>query len=195
MALTNALLKSFGIEQDQRDQIMEAHQAVLDSIKAERDELRDTAAKVPELESKIQELESKQPTEDWEKKHSELMAEFDAYKKKVESDKEDAEKMRLYESIIKEAGITNEKLVGSILGGVDLSKLKISDGKIEDHDEIKASIAEEWKDFIPVEGKKGAEVDNPPSGSGGPAGANPDVLKRLAERHDRLYGKAAEGKE
>ena len=39
MALTNALLKSMGIEGDQRDQIMAEHQATLQSIKDERDEL------------------------------------------------------------------------------------------------------------------------------------------------------------
>lgn len=166
MALTNALLKSFGIEQDQRDQIMEAHQAVLDSIKAERDELRDTAAKVPVLEKEIEDLKAAQPTEDWEQKHNDLKAEFDAFKAKVDADKAAEEKAHLYRSMLREAGI-DEKRLDSIMKVTDLDSVSVKDGAIVDSDAVKEAITSEWGDFIAHTGTTGAVVDNPPSSNGG----------------------------
>lgn len=165
MALTNAMLKAMGIEQEQRDQIMTAHQEVLEAIKAERDELRDTAAKVPTLEQQIEDLKAAQPTEDWQAKYDELKQEFDGYKAKVEAEQAEAEKARLYRSMLREAGV-DEKRLDSIMKVTDLSGIGVQDGVIADQDSVRKAIAEEWGDFIAHTNTQGAKVEEPPTSTG-----------------------------
>lgn len=165
MALTNAMLKAMGIENDQRDEIMTAHQEVLESIKAERDELRDKAAKVPELEKAIEELKAAQPTEDWEAKYNELMKEFDLYKEKMQEEQALNEKASLYRSMLREAGI-DEKRIDPIMKVTDLSTVAVKDGAIADSDSVKQAIEDEWGGFITHSATHGAEVETPPTNTG-----------------------------
>lgn len=165
MALTNAMLKAMGIENDQRDQIMTAHQEVLESIKAERDELRDTAAKVPALEKEVEDLKAAQPTEDWEAKYNELKSEYDGYKDKVANEQAEQEKASLYRSLLREAGV-DEKRLDSIMKVTDLSGISVLDGAIADADTVKEAIATEWGDFIAHTNTQGASVENPPANTG-----------------------------
>lgn len=165
MALTNAMLKAMGIEQDQRDQIMTAHQEVLESIKAERDELRDTAAKVPHLEKEIEELKAAQSTEDWQAKYDELKAEFDGYKTQVDNEKAELEKARLYRSMLREAGV-DEKRIDSIMKVTDLSGVGVADGAIADSEAVMKAIADEWGDFIVQTNTQGVKVETPPTNAG-----------------------------
>lgn len=165
MALTNAMLKAMGIENDQRDQIMTAHQEVLESIKAERDELRDTAAKVPSLEKQIEDLKAAQPTEDWEAKYNELKTEYDGYKDKVKTEQAQAEKAQLYRSLLRESGV-DEKRIDAIMKVTDLEGIGVENGAITDQDTVKQAIADEWGAFITHTNTQGANVDNPPTNSG-----------------------------
>lgn len=192
MALTNQMLKAMGIEQDQRDQIMTAHQEVLEAIKAERNELRDTAAKVPDLERQIEELEASKPTEDWEGKYGELKQEFEEYKSNVSKEKAEDEKKRLYRELLEDAGIQEGKHVDAILKIADLSEINVKDGEIEDSEELKKGIEKEWDAFIPKKSTEGAKTPTPPNGSASNNTADPDTVKRLKERHERLYGKIEE---
>lgn len=165
MALTNALLKSMGIENDQRDQIMAEHRAVVDSVIAERDELRDTAAKVPHLEKEIEELKAAQPAEDWQAKYDELKAEFDGYKVQVDNEKAELEKARLYRSMLREAGV-DEKRIDSIMKVTDLSGVGVADGAIADSETVMKAIADEWGDFIVQTNTQGVKVETPPTNAG-----------------------------
>lgn len=166
MALTQAMLKAMGIEDEKRDQIMEAHQGVLESIKTERDELKELAAKVPNLEKAIEEFKAAQPTEDWEKKYNDLKEEFDGFKTQVETEKAEGEKARLYKAMLREAGI-DEKRIEPIMKVTDLGGISVVDGAIADQEAVKAAIAEEWGGFIPQTTVQGASVEEPPSNVGG----------------------------
>lgn len=166
MALTQAMLKTMGIEQENREQIMEAHAAVCDSIKAERDEYRVKAEKVPNLEKQIEELKAAQPTEDWEAKYKELKAEYDSFKGKVENDKANAEKAALYSSLLREVGL-DEKRVEAIMKVTDLASIDVSDGAIADAEKVKAAIQDEWGAFIAHKNTQGANVEKPPANAGG----------------------------
>lgn len=166
MALTNAMLKAMGIEQDQRDQIMTAHQETLDSIKHERDELRDKAAKVPGLERQVEELEANQPKEDWEAKYNEVREQFEAYKAQVADEKANAEKASLYRAMLKDAGIIDDKRIDAIMKVTDLKDVSVKDGKIDDADNVAAAIADEWGAFIAQTSTHGADVAEPPTNGG-----------------------------
>jgi len=166
MALTNAMLKAMGIENDQRDQIMAAHQEVLESIKKERDELRDKAAKVPDLERQMEELKKAIPSEDWKAKHDKLKDEFEAFKAKTEQDRANAEKDSLYRKALRDAGVA-ERHIDAIMRVTDLDKVQVADGAIADSDAVMKAIADEWGGFIPQKTTHGANVADPPTNTGG----------------------------
>lgn len=170
MALTNALLKSLEIDGDKRDTIMAAHQDTLAEIKAERDGLRDKAARVPELEKQVEELRAKIPTEDWkaryEAEHEALQAkvsEHEKYVAEVERSRADAEKRDLYKAMLLEQGI-DPKRVDTVVKVTDLSGVIVKEGQLENREELAAKAAEEWKDFVVKSITKGASVDNPHGG-------------------------------
>ena len=165
MALTNAMLKEMGIEQEQRDQIMTAHQEVLEEIKAERDKLRDTAAKVPDLEKTIEELKAAQPTEDWEAKYQEKAAELESFREQVAEEKAKAEKASLYKSALREVGV-GEKFVDDIMGVVDLTSVAVEDGKLADAENLKTELADKYSTFITQTSTQGAKVEEPPANAG-----------------------------
>lgn len=186
MALTNALLKSMGIEGDQRDQIMAAHQETLQSIKDERDQLRDTAAKVPDLERQIQELEAARPAEDFERKYNDEHEAFEAYKAKVASEQADKEKADLYRALLLEQGV-DPKRVDAIMRVTDLAEVSVKDGQLEDSEKLAESIRSEWADFVVKEITRGASVDDPPGG-GGTGRTRDEILaiKDTAERQQAI---------
>lgn len=220
MALTNSLLKQLGIESEQRDTIMAAHQETLESIKRERDELRDKAAKVPDLEGQIEALKAADKGDEWKAKYEQaeadaekakedsdklqgeidslkaakdkLQGEFDAYKGDVATEKANAEKLELYKGLLREIGL-DEKRVEKAARLKPLDELDVEDGALKGYDELKRAEAEEWAEFIPQPtGKHGQNVPNPPKGDTVPEGADPEIAKMLQQRHDDLFGKAEE---
>ena len=220
MALTNSLLKQLGIESEQRDTIMAAHQETLESIKRERDELRDKAAKVPDLEGQIEALKAADKGDEWKAKYEQakseadeakesaeklqgdidklkgekdaLQGEFDAYKGKVDAEKADAEKLELYKGLLREIGL-DEKRVEKAARLKPLDELTVKEGALDGYEELKKAEAEEWAEFIPQPtGKHGQNVPNPPKGSEVPEGADPEIAKMLKQRHEDLFGKAEE---
>lgn len=182
MALTNALLKSMGIEGDQRDQIMAEHQATLQSIKDERDELRDTAARVPALEREVEDLKAAQPTEDWEARYNAEHEAFEAFKAKSEKEAADKEKSDLYRALLLEQGV-DPKRVDSIMRVTDLGEVSVKDGQLEGSEALAESIKSEWGDFVVKEITKGASVDDPPGGGG--TGRTRDEIMAIKDTAER----------
>ena len=182
MALTNALLKSMGIEGDQRDQIMAAHQETLKSIKDERDQLRDTAARVPELEREVADLRAAQPTEDWEARFNAEHEAFEAFKAKVDQDRADEERASLYRSMLLEQGV-DPKRIDAVMRVTDLSGVMVKDGQLEDAEGLAAKARDEWGDFIVKQVTKGAGVEEPPSGGG--TGRTRDEILAIEDTSER----------
>ena len=56
MALTRKMLKAMSIEDEQIEQIIEAHAESTDALKASRDEYKAEAEKIPELQKEIDKL-------------------------------------------------------------------------------------------------------------------------------------------
>lgn len=213
MALTNALLKSMGIEGDQRDQIMAAHQETLESIRNERDGLRDIAAKVPDLEAEIEELRKADKGEELQAKLDEaeearekllgdiealkgekasVEGEFESYRNGVEAERANAEKLELYKGLLREIGL-DEKRVEKAARLKPLDELTVEDGKLAGYDELAKAEADEWADFIPQSnGTHGQQVPTPPKGGNVPEGADPEIAKMLEQRHADLYGRPSE---
>lgn len=165
MTLTRKMLSTMGIEQDKIDQIIESHADTVNGLKEKASELQKQAERVPSLEKQIEELKAAQPTEDWKSKYEELKTEYEDFRQKVDDERAEQEKSRLYRAMLREVGV-DEKRFNSIMKLTDLSEIKVEDGKIEDAESVKKSIADEWGDFIVQKSTHGAPVDDPPANAG-----------------------------
>lgn len=154
-----------GIESEKIDQIIEAHSETVDGLKKQTEELRETASRVPVLEKEVEDLKAAQPTEDWEAKYNELKTEYEDYKDKVAHEQAEAEKARLYRSMLRESGV-DEKRIEAIMKVTDLENVSVQDGAIADPDSVKQAIADEWGAFITQTSTQGARVEEPPTNAG-----------------------------
>ena len=167
MALTRKMLKAMGIEEEKIDQIIDAHTETVDALKSERDKLKEEAGKLPGVQKELDDLKAaKDSGGSFEEKYKALKEEFDSYKKDVEQKETTGKKEAAYRALLKEVGVS-EKRLDAVMRVTTLDKLKLDkEGKLEDADKLKESIKEEWADFIVKQGKKGADVTNPPDGDG-----------------------------
>lgn len=209
MSLTRQMLKALGIEGDAIEQIIEAHTETTDSLKAERDRLKDEAAKVEGLEKQLSEVQAElEKASDkseyealkgkYDKEHAELeklqgtsqklQQDFDAYKAEVDQRETKRAKSKAYTDLLSKAGVA-QKYVGTVLKVADLSKVEFDeDGSVKGADELIDTLKDEWKDFIPTAQKRGAKPDEPPKVDGGIKGANPRAVQIAKDRHRKLFG-------
>lgn len=206
--ITRKMLKAMGIEDEQQDQIIEAHLSVVDSLKEERDNYRIDAEKAQRLQSRVDELETLAKSKDGENpykaKYEKLQAdqeklqkEFNDYKAGIEHEHEVSAKKDAFRSLLKEIGIS-EKRIDTIIRAtpeidelVELSK----DGDIRDKAKLSEKVKGEWSDFIVTSEDRKKTPENPPSNSGGRM-TKEQIMeikdtaarqKAIAENHD-LFG-------
>lgn len=195
MALTQKMLKAMGIEDDQREQILDAHQEVLESIKSERDEFKKLAEQVPDLQRQLEEAKAASDDSEWEQKYQDEHQAFEDYKAQVASEKAEADKAQAYRGMLMAAGI-DPKRIDAIMRVTDLSQVEMEDGKLKDTEKLQESAKQEWADFVVKSNTQGSNPANPPTKpSPNVEGGDPEVARRMQERYERRYGKAPESKE
>lgn len=195
MALTQKMLKAMGIEDDQREQILDAHQEVLESIKSERDEFKKLAEQVPDLQRQLEEAKAASDDSEWEQKYQDEHQAFEDFKAQVETEKAEADKAQAYRGMLMAAGI-DPKRIDSIMRVTDLSQVEMEDGKLKDTEKLQESAKQEWSDFVVKSNTQGSNPANPPTKpSPNVEGGDPEVARRMQERYERRYGKAPESKE
>lgn len=170
MALTRKLLKAFGLEEQQIEQIIEAHAETVEALKSERDGLKEKADTATELATKVEklsaELELANADDGFKAKYDEEHQAFEAFKAEVEQGKAKAEKTNLYRGLLKDAGV-DERRFDAIVKLADIDALTVEDGALKDADKLTEGIKAEWGDFIVQQQTKGAGVSNPPANAGG----------------------------
>jgi hypothetical protein len=191
VALTRNFLKELEIDAEKIDKIIAAHTDTVVALQDKADKLKDKADKATALEKQVEELKAKIPEKDWKAEFKAKEAELAEFKAQVESKKEHDEKAKLYEGILRSAGI-GESFISKIMGITDVSGLTVKDGKIEDADKLAEKVKEDYAVFIPKSETKGAKVPTPPDSTKTATGADPEVVKRLKERHEMKYGKSEE---
>ena len=194
MALTNRMLKTMGIEEEQRDQIMEAHQDTLREIREERDQLRDEAAKVPDLQRQLREAQEAAEAADGDEWREKFEAEHKAledYRKEVESRELERSKAKAYRDLLVSKANVDPKRVDRIMRLVDLSKVELDeDGAVKGADEAAKAAAEEWADFVVTKRTEGSGPENPPADRGGrgPKGVSDIAARVIREYNSRNFG-------
>ena len=179
MALTRKFLTAMGIEGDKVDEIINAHVETVDGLKSDRDRYKEAfdnyeaeKKKAEELSTKVKDL-TKQLEDananDYKSKYDALKGEFDKFKDDIEAEKTNAAKTKAYKEMLKEVGISEKRLDSIIkLKSADITNLKLNEeGNIENVDDLKKGVTEEWADFIEKKSTKGADVKKPPTNNGG----------------------------
>lgn len=195
MALTRKLLEGMGIEDKAIESIIEAHSETVNGLKADRDKYKEQAAKVPDLQKQLEDAKAASGSGDeWEEKYNAEHQAFEDFKAQVATEKADAEKAQAYRGMLMAAGI-DPKRIDAIMRVTDLTDVEMEDGKLKDADKLQESAKQEWADFVIKTKVDPANPANPPKNDGGEGGADPEIVKRIKERHERLYGKTTETKE
>ncbi len=195
MALTRKLLESMGIDEKQIESIIEAHGDTVTALKAARDKAQEESKRVPELLKQLEEAQAQSGSSDeWKRKAEESEKALADYKAQVEAQKAEEAKAKAYRDMLAEAGV-DPKRIDTVMRVTDMSAVEVKDGKLEKADELKEAAKKEWADFIIKTKTDPTNPAEPPKPNGGIEGADPDVSKRLQERHERLYGKSIDTKE
>ena len=111
MALTRKFLTALGIEADKVDQIIEAHTEVTDSLKTERDQLKEDAEKLQAVQKELDDLKEaveKNGNDPYKVKYEALKEDFENYKKDIETKESTAKKESALRAVLKEIGVADK---------------------------------------------------------------------------------------
>ena len=189
MAFGRAWLKNVLQEDDKPieekvAEIMKEHVAVTDGLKEERDGYKDQAEKAADLQK---ELDGLQGGDDWQKKFEDEHKAFEDFKKQTASEAEAAKVKAAYRELLADEGIGAKRL-DTIIRVTDFSKMKLDkDGSLENADELRKSINEEWSEFKTTVVERGATVEKPPH-TGKPTRTREEILaiKDTTERQKAI---------
>ena len=197
MAISRKLLEGMGLEEKQIESIIDAHSETVDGLKAERDKereradaLKEQAEKVPDLQKRLEEAKAAADgMADWERKYNDEHKALEDFKSRIEAEKATATKAKAYrEQVLAKAGIGAE-YIDDVMRVTQLDTVKVGeDGAIEGAEELASKAKEKWASFVVKQKTKGSDPATPPKGANLPEGADPDVERRMAERHARMFG-------
>lgn len=185
MAFTRNFLRSAGLTDEQIAAVIEAHTEVTDALKHERDEWKGKAESIEALTKERDDLKAKlEKAPDAAK----VQAEFDAYKKQVESEKTNAAKTAAVKKALKAAGVQREAFETLLLGKVDLDKVTLDGDGVKDPDALIKPLKDSFADCFATENIQGTPPANPPSGGTGANVPNKRAAEIAAAYRKSLYG-------
>ena len=193
MALTRALLKSMGIEEDKIVQIIDAHTETVDGLKKEVAQYKSDAEKLPEVQRQLEAAkDAAKNSGDYDK----LKKEFDDYKTEVHEKETAAAKRSALTKIAKDAGLS-EAGIAKAVKYADLSSFELDDkGDVKDGKTLIKSLKEEWPEYIQTSEQKGVNTATPPQGGGKSYKSKDEIMaikdtterqKAIAENHE-MFG-------
>lgn len=164
MSFTRSFLRATGLSDEQISAVMEEHTSVTDALKKQRDDYKAEADKAADLQKQLDGIKG---GEDWKKKFDEEHEAFESFKKKTADDAEAAKVRAAYRKLLIDEKI-GEKRIDSIMKVTDFSGMKLDkDGNLENVENLRKTIGDEWSEFKTTVTEKGAIVDKPPQISKG----------------------------
>ena len=197
MSLTRKFLAALGIEAEKVDEIITAHQETLADVKAERDKYKEDADKLPEVQKELDSLKAAQGADtQYKEKYEKEHKDFEDYKAGVEAKELKAKKNAAIKNLFKDAGMA-EKYLDAVLKIYDIDSVELDkDGNIKDADTRKATVKEQYPEFIQTQSEKGADVNKPPKGNGGADNKGKSRAAQIAAKYyESIYGKEKAAKE
>ncbi len=196
MALSRKFLTGLGLTEAQVDAIIEGNEESISGLKSKIDEYKAQEKKQTEQIASLQkELEDakntaleKEGKNPWKVKYDALNEEFTTYKTEEQKKATKAAKENAYKALLKSTGVA-DKRIASVIRVSDIDALELGeDGKFKNADDLVKQIKEDWSDFIPITGEKGAETPTPPTNTGGNVENDNSAAKRIAAQRATLYG-------
>lgn len=167
MSLTRSFLKAMGLEEEKINSIIEAHTETTDALKRQRDEAREMAENAEQISTQYEQLKT-----DYEKLRAsgtdaaKVQAEFNAYRKQVETEKENSAKLNAVRAMLKNGGVARDEFVELLEGKINLDEIVIEDGKIKDEQQLLAPLKQSYAGCFSTETNAGTSKVNPPAGNG-----------------------------
>lgn len=168
MSLTRKALDAMGLTEEQKDSIIEMHMETVNSLKAERDKLKDEAAQLPDVQDKLGKLTKELETikkDDYKAKYESEKAAHDKLKEDITQKETKTKKADAFKSYLKSAGYS-EKGIEKITkygGYVDTVELD-ENGAITNAEKLSQSIESEWGEYKPQAGTARHTPVTPPVG-------------------------------
>ena len=174
MALTRKLLSALGIDTDKIEQIIEAHTETVDALKQERDSFKSKAESYDKVKAELDQLkDTAKNSGDYDK----LKKEFDDYKAEVQNKETMAAKKAALAKVAKDAGLT-EAGIAKAVKYADYAALELDDkGDVKDAKALIKSLKEEWPEHIAKATTEGANTATPPGSSSGSARSREEIMK------------------
>lgn len=162
MALKREFLKAMGLDEEKISAIIESHAETVTALKKERDDYKATAESLKEVAKDRDSLKEQLAKAGDSVK---LQAEFDAYKQKVETEKQEAKVTEEVTAICKEAGIARDSFLRAVGREFDRSKIKRGeDGTISNRDALVEYVKKDFADFSSTTEERGTPPMSPPDG-------------------------------
>lgn len=165
MSLTRKFLKALGIEEDKIEEIITAHGETVAGLK---DEITKAQQGADDLAAITKERDTlKQRADALEKSSGDaakVQADFDAYKKQVETEKANTGKKALVKKALEAAG-ANPAAIDLMLGTVDLEKVELNGDALKDAEAVLKPIKEAHGGLFGEVKLNGTPPINPPGGT------------------------------
>lgn len=148
MSLTRKQLKEMQLDPAVIEEIIAAHAATVDALKAERDAALSAAAAAEEVAAQRDALAAQlADAQAAQVSAAEVQAAFDAYRSRQEQAEREALILRDLRSALKEAGC-NPQAVELMLRAVNLQDAVVEDGRVQNAGEIIAPLASAYGAFF-----------------------------------------------
>lgn len=163
--------------------IIALHLGVVDPLKDDLQKAKEDAEKLPTVQKELDDLKTAQKNgEDYKLKYDALVQEN--AEKAAKTAKTDA-----LRKLLKDIGIADKRL-DSVLKISDIGSIKLTEkGEIENADNLKESLKNEWADFIVTREEHGANPATPPQNNGGKQYTSKEeilAIKDTAERQKAI---------
>lgn len=181
MALTRKSLKAMGLTEEQVDSIIELHLEVKNDLE---EQIKTYKADAQQLETVQKELDDlkKGDGNDYKAKYEQEHKAFEDYKAEAAAKETAAESERLFREQLTNIGITGKR-ADQIVKLTDMKQFETENGAYKDAAAVEKHIREEYSEFVPQKGVKGADVPTPPKNTGGKM--TRDEIAALATNKDR----------
>lgn len=141
------------------NRLISLHLGVVDPLKDDLTRYKKDAEKLPGVQ---QELDALKNGEDWKTKYETEHTAFEQYKADAAAREQAGQVKAAYRQLLVDTKV-DETLLDTILAATDFKEMKLGeDGKLEGADKLTEAIKAKWGKFVVEDGKKGAEVDDPP---------------------------------
>lgn len=193
MSITKKMLKGMGLNEEQIDTVLEAHDEQVEGLKDQLKEAQTQAEKVSNLESQLQTAQAELQAakqDGWKGKHDSLQAEFEQYKAEIAAKEAQAAKEKAARDWYESKGVAGKALSVAMRGsGAEIAALELDEaGKIKDSSALDALIQGDFAGLVRNTETQGAQTPHPPAGQSGGEQPGSRGAELYAAYHGSRYG-------